>query len=439
MDRQNFAPLSADAPSIDSTVFAGVIGSAACAVLLHLSSDRPDAAWVVPIAIAWGAAVVALAPRSPERGPVALCAIALLVRLPLVGTPTLLSDDLYRYLWEGLALGAGHDVFREAPATIDGLNDALRARVNHPEVPSVYPPLALAWFRLLSLGGTAWFVQLATAAVDATVPAAIRSATGRSWPALLYAVHPLAVLESAAGGHVDVPAVALATAAVAAWRADRRDLGFGVAVAAALVKLFPLAWLPVLVRGAGVKRGAVWVGAGALASAALIGLAVGWTVPEGVRTYATTWSFNGLVYPWLPADRARPVLLAAGGLVAGVVLVRVRDPGVAWYALGVAFLALSPTVHPWYALWALAPSLLCEDRRFSAAVLPLIGSYLVLLAYDPATGRWAEAPWLWWSTWPPALAVGAAWTLAQRRPPSEARPTAPNPPANSARNGSEPR
>ena len=225
------------------------------------------------------------------------------------------SDDLYRYLWEGLALGAGHDVFTEAPATIAGLDDALRARVNHPEVPSVYPPLALLWFRFLALGGAAWFVQLATAVVDAAIPVGLLVATRRSWPALLYAVHPLPVLESAAGGHVDVPAVALAVASVAAWRSGRRDLGFAAAFAGGLTKLFPLAWLPVLVIRAEPRRALVWVVAAAAVGAALTVGLVGTEVPAGVRTYATTWAFDGLLYPWVAAwspGLARSALAAVG-------------------------------------------------------------------------------------------------------------------------------
>src|SRR5262249_10874565 len=106
---------SVKGPVIDSISVVSLCGSACCAVLLHLAPDRPHAAGVVPIALAWGALAVALAGRSRDRTPLGLVLLALAVRAPLVGTPTLLSDDLYRYLWEGLALGAGHDVFREAP------------------------------------------------------------------------------------------------------------------------------------------------------------------------------------------------------------------------------------------------------------------------------------------------------------------------------------
>ena len=195
--------------SIAEAVGPAVVGAMACAAVLHLASDRSDAAWIVPIALAWGVWAVVRGRTLPDLGPGGLLFVALMVRFPLVGVPLHLSDDLYRYLWEGRAVVAGHDVFVEAPSSIAGLDDALRALVNHPDIPSVYPPLALAWFVFLGWLGTPSSVQLATALVDATVPVAIRS-TGRVGAASIYVLHPLPALESAAGGHVNVPAVALA-------------------------------------------------------------------------------------------------------------------------------------------------------------------------------------------------------------------------------------
>ncbi|MEQ1504424.1 MAG: hypothetical protein ABMB14_19440, partial [Myxococcota bacterium] len=302
-------------------------------MVLHLAADRSTAAWIAPLAIAWGVVITARAGRIADVGPWWLLVAALAVRGPLIGTPPLLSDDLYRYLWEGHALAAGHDVFTEAPATIAGLDDALRARVNHPDIPSVYPPLALAWFRLLAWFGTPAAVQASTALVDATVPLAIRAATGRAGPAWLYALHPLPALESACGGHVDVPAWALAAAGVAAWRLGRREAAWAAIVAGALTKLFPIVLAPVVLRAASPRRAVGWLVAGALAVGLSLAWVVGPSVPPGVRAYAGSWAFDGFAYPWLApvlGEATRPALVAAAGLVAGAVWWRIRDPGHAW-------------------------------------------------------------------------------------------------------------
>ena len=60
---------------------------------------------------------------------------------------------------------------------------------------------------------------------------------------------------------------------------------------------------------------------------------------------------------------------------------------------------LSPTVHPWYVLWAWVPALLCGVRSWTllATLVPL--SYAALASYDPTTSTWEE-PW-----WPSLLST----------------------------------
>lgn len=385
-----------------------------CALVLHTVAERGGAVRILPLAYVWGVWAVVRGPRLADHGAAVLFGVALAVRLPLVGTPLHLSDDLYRYLWEGGALAAGHDVFVEAPASLVGLDDALLAHVNHAALPSVYPPVALVWFRFLAVFGAPVAVQGLTAAVDAVTAVGIRAAGGRAGPAWVYALHPLAAIESASGGHIDVLAVALTAIGLAAWRAGRRDAAWAAIVAGALAKLFPGVLAPVLLRHVGVRRAVVWVavgGAVALAMTAWLAPSVLVRVPAGVAAYATTWEFDGFVFPWLVpvfGDDARRIVAAVAGLAVVATWVRVRDPVRAWAAIGAVFVCTTPTMHPWYALWLLVPASIAGIDGVAAGVVPLLGAYTVLLAYDPATGGWSEAPWLWWVTWPPAFAAFAA-------------------------------
>ena len=113
--------------------------------VLH-PAGRGTAIWAVPALWTWGlcALWVLQSEESPSLG--WTLGLAFGARALLVGTPLDLSDDLYRYLWEGAVMTAGHNPFSEAPVTISGLDDALRDRVNHPDISSIYPPVALFWF-----------------------------------------------------------------------------------------------------------------------------------------------------------------------------------------------------------------------------------------------------------------------------------------------------
>ena len=73
-------------------------------------------------------------------------------------TPSL-SDDAYRYVWDGKVQLAGQNPYRFAPADrrLDGVRYADRGRINHPRLRTVYPPLAELGFAAVAAvhGGAA--------------------------------------------------------------------------------------------------------------------------------------------------------------------------------------------------------------------------------------------------------------------------------------------
>ncbi|MCB9674817.1 MAG: hypothetical protein H6737_06845 [Alphaproteobacteria bacterium] len=365
------------------------------------------------MALPWGLAV-SLLPRGTVDLRLAVGA-AVAARVVLLGTPPLLSDDLYRFLFEGVALNAGHNPFLEPPSSLATLDPWLAARVNHPDIPSIYPPVAQWWFRLLALGGARPFVaQLATAAVDVLGVALLhRLCVQRrvpTWPALVWALHPLPVLESANGAHLEPLALAACFGALLAFGAGRGSAAAGLAAVGAGIKLLPVLFAPAVVRALGPARAALagLVGVLGLAVLAIPVLSAGPGLVHALQTYAEHWSFNGLVHPLLHpvlGDWTRRVLALVGLSVAAHAATH-ADPARTWRQVGAGFVLLSPTVHPWYVLWALGPSLVLGGRAWAVAASFLMGSYAVLLTVTP--DRWTEPWWLGPATWGPALVALAA-------------------------------
>ena len=107
--------------------------------------------------LAWGllgAVGVALALRLPSRSclPV-LLVIGLLVPVAALSRKAPLSDDLYRYAWDGIVQVHGTDPYRYPPDA-----EQLRAlrvpwlfppqhrtQLNRPAVRTIYPPVAEGW------------------------------------------------------------------------------------------------------------------------------------------------------------------------------------------------------------------------------------------------------------------------------------------------------
>lgn len=397
-------------------------GSIACSWWLHSAASRRDAAWLVPIALLW--ATVATLPallRRPLPVPslVTLAGVAIAVRAPLVGTPPLLSDDLYRYLWEGAVVAAGVNPYVTAPAEVLGLDEGLRSLVNHPELSTAYPPLAMLWFLVLhGLGGTPLTAQAATACLDVGIALGIAVCVARrrgpGWAAWIYAVHPLPALESAVGAHLDIVAIAVCVGALLTPVGPRPAL----ATMAGSVKLLPFVWLPAWCRRA--RPGTIAL---AMAAGLFVGVGVPWLagvplpteVPAGLRAYAASWSFNSLVFPattWVLGPYARAFLVCLGGVATLTVVARKwRDPATPWLLVATIFLVLSPTVHPWYALWALVPALVLGRPAWVVGAGSMLAAYGVLATLGP-TG-WTEPVWLPLVTWGPLL-LSAVWL--ERKP-----------------------
>ena len=72
-------------------------------------------------------------------------AFGLLFRLTLLPAEPSLSDDVYRYVWDGRVQAAGINPYRHAPDSpeLEHLRDErLHPRINHPHIPTIYPPAA---------------------------------------------------------------------------------------------------------------------------------------------------------------------------------------------------------------------------------------------------------------------------------------------------------
>jgi len=81
---------------------------------------------------------------------------ALLLRLMFLFSPPELSDDLYRYCLDGIMLISGENPYSHAPLDLKELTPAISALVplvNHPDLPTIYPPAAQIVFATGALAG----------------------------------------------------------------------------------------------------------------------------------------------------------------------------------------------------------------------------------------------------------------------------------------------
>src|SRR4029453_16842488 len=78
--------------------------------------------------------------------------VALVARLLLIPSAPTLSEDAYRYLWDGSLVRDGINPYVHAPsdpALVERRNE-LFARLNHADVPTIYPPAAQLFFGVVA-------------------------------------------------------------------------------------------------------------------------------------------------------------------------------------------------------------------------------------------------------------------------------------------------
>ncbi len=182
---------------------------------------------------------------------------ALAYRLILVPAEPWLSDDFFRYVWDGFIQGEGYSPYHYPPraAELEGLRDDYYwPRVNRKEQTSAYPPFAELAFRLLF--GVKPFSTVAFKLGFLTIDLAtigllyllLRDRGQSPLGLIVYAWHPLPPFEFFGNAHIDVLAVLLLVLALL-LQARGHPLGAGVALGlATLTKLYPGLLLPAFTR-----------------------------------------------------------------------------------------------------------------------------------------------------------------------------------------------
>lgn len=396
----------------------------------------PTLVWVaVALAsLAWATRWRAVPPLSVLLG------VAVVMRLLLVPLPATLSNDVFRYLWDGRVAAAGENPYALAPDApeLASSRDELWERLDHRDVETVYPPLALTLFTLAARFPwplLTWKLIVVVADLAGCF-FLFRLAEARGNPpsrVIWYAWNPLVAIESAGMGHLD--AIGVCWVIVAVWALTTRRAAAGAALAAAagvLTKLVPLVVLPAWMA----RSARPW------AFAAVCALALGFAfapvvtgsggVPSGYVRFGVSWEFNGPIYeplwrgleridtrsmvagaldrqkersgehdrwnrfyPWNYARMHARLLLAALLAVLLAVAWRRTDPCTGTGLAFEAVLLCSATVYPWYLLWLL-PFAALERRR----------SWLVLcgctfLAYVPQFTATPLMPWIFAALWGP--------------------------------------
>jgi len=334
----------------------------------------------------------------PLRGALVAAVILRVVFLP--GVPDL-TDDFYRYQWDGRVQQAGINPYRYAPddPRLDGVDYADRARVNHPRVRTVYPPLAEATFLgVAQSGGGVLAFKLLFGAFDLLAAAAVwwlADAKHRRQATVLYLLCPAVIVQTWGQAHLEIVAVSLVVLAAAALlRGHDWQAGVLLGLATAF-KAMPAALLvPALLGGraqpARFLAGFIPALVVPYVPYLLSGSAFGSLFESG-----TGWTGGALLFALLAKIVAPEIarIICAVVFVAGAVWMarslrgRARTaPAFAWTMT--LLVVCLPVVHAWY--WLMPLTLGLAAWLWLPVVIGLAAPFPVAFA-----GRWPlhTPPW----------------------------------------------
>jgi alpha-1,6-mannosyltransferase len=352
-----------------------------------------------------------------------------------------LSDDLFRYRWDGKMQAAGYNPYQQAPAdpALKHLRDETWPGVNGKNYVAVYGPLTELlfrwWYPVAAAGGgvvgsrqeaggrtphtgdrllppasrllppkgiqaSVLLMKLPMLAFDLGVALLLlRLLAVLGLPAarvLIYWWSPITVVEFAASGHNDSVAVFFLVLALIGLAASERAWTLAALALSTLSKLFAgFLWPMVLVRwiGRGRWKELAWpVVCAAVVYFPFRGGLFGDV--QGVSVYAGSWRNNDSLFGLFAAFTGSPLAASAayGATVAGIAgfLAGRGVPALrsAFVVLG-AVLCCASNVFPWYMSWILPLLAVFPNPAWLLFSVLIFLSYNVLIGYG-ALGVWRD-------------------------------------------------
>lgn len=343
-----------------------------------------------------------------------------------------LSDDFYRFIWDGRLWSTGYHPFSELPSVyvqqgISGIDQELFSKLNSPEYFTIYPPISqfVFWVSVKispqSILGSVIVMRiillLAEAGTVFIMYKLLKRLSLSSVNTLLYALNPLVIIELTGNLHFEGLVIFFVLLSVYLLLNNRwmtSTLSIALAIGS---KLVPLIFLPALFSRLGIKQSITYGLGTTLALSVcflpLFNLEVIRSMSESIGLYFNRFEFNASLY-YLVREfgfwkYGYNIIQTVGwklGLTSTILILLLSfrrgfkwTPGTQqmafsalltdWmWALSIYFL-FTTILHPWYITTLIALSVFTSYR------FPIVWSGLIFLTYAGYTqNSFDENLWL---------------------------------------------
>jgi hypothetical protein len=359
-----------------------------------------------------------------------------LFRIVLIPSEPFLSDDIYRYLWDGKIIASGINPYKFAPVDIQLLqfrDQIIYPFINFPEIATSYPPVSQFMFLINQwLGGSvlSWKILLLFVEIILflVIFRMVQHFKLNKFRILIYFYNPLLIIETYSSGHLEITGVLFFWIAVYLFykRYDWKSIIFFAM--SIMTKFIPLvSGIPFLLNKFFRKSALLMV----ICSILLLPFMFSGILPlPGLFSYINRWEFNGGLYQlvisimnlldikeyqWMDVNFSGHLETFYFSyaffykIFAAVILVAVFFDQMnklratssfrsinfiqRGFILTAGFLLLMPTLHPWYLIWIIPFLVFIPNWSWLLFTFLIQASYFVLKDYA-LFFVWKESVWI---------------------------------------------
>lgn len=321
----------------------------------------------------------------------------ILYRLTLICLPTFLSNDIYRYIWDGYIQTQGINPYLYSPSALELVNyrnSSIYNSINHPHLPTIYPALAQVLFFLTflfskdSIIGTKILLLIFEILTNLVLLKTLNLLNINPTNIAIYALCPLPIVEFFISGHIDGVGIFFLALFIYTVLSKRVTLSAIALSSAVLIKIMPIIFLPITFYH--IKRKYLLAFYTVFLTTILLlylpYLNIGHKVLGSFNTFIKDFYFNSstfsLIYFFTNQSKISSLIcyiFLAIWII--IILLKKKDFIFTIFLFLAGIYIFSPIVHPWYLTWIIPLLIFIPSKAFFWLIMSCQFSYYILIKY----------------------------------------------------------
>ncbi|KAF0249769.1 MAG: hypothetical protein FD167_831 [bacterium] len=328
-----------------------------------------------------------------------ILSFGIVFRITLTPLTPFLSDDIYRYIWDGYIQANGINPYLYSPDSLELIlfrNNNIFPFINHPHLPTIYPPLSQIIFLLAYLISKNSFISIKITILIFDIVTAlliVKILYKLQLPltnVAIYFLCPLPILEFFISGHIDSVGIFFLVLFIYSILSTKINLASFSLASAVLIKIMPIIFLPIILYKINKRKIGLFL-VTFIITLLLFYLPYLLNINEKVfgsfNTFIKDFYFNSSVFSLIHIlTGTNKIATISCYLALGVWIVIITFKchdfmmGIFWTLTGLYI--FSPIVHPWYLTWIVPLLVFIPSKAFFWLIMACQFSYYVLINYQ---------------------------------------------------------